>query len=154
MYKHILVAVDDSETSRLALHEAINLAKEQKAKLRIIHVADEQIVDYDGLGIDFNGYVASIKEYGQTLLSKAAEMARELKIDFDTQLMELKTLQGPVAQKIIEAVQAWPADLLVIGTHGRRGFNHLLLGSVAEGVMRIAPIPVLIIRGKASKSSW
>ncbi|KTD42196.1 universal stress protein [Legionella parisiensis] len=55
-----------------------------------------------------------------------------------------------VPEKIIEAAKNWPADLIVVGTHGRRGYQHLLLGSVAEGVIRNAPMPVLLIRGKQS----
>jgi nucleotide-binding universal stress UspA family protein len=48
----------------------------------------------------------------------------------------------------VEAATAWPADLLVIGTHGRRGLDHLLLGSIAESVVRLAPMPVLLVRGQ------
>lgn len=153
MYKHIFVAVDDSDTSNQALHEAIKLAKVHKAKLRIVHVADESFIDYAGTGIDYHDYEASVREFGQKVLSEKEKIARRSNIEFDSQLVELKTLQGRVEQKIVEAAEAWPADLLVLGTHGRRGFNHLLLGSVAEGVARIAPIPVLLIRGKPAHKS-
>lgn len=148
MYKHILIAVDDSDTSHQALQEAIKLTKEHHAKLRIIHIADEQLIDYLGVGIDYNMYATSMKGYGQKILKNMKKIARQANIEFDTQLIELKTFQGRIEEKIIEAAEAWPADLLVMGTHGRRGFNHFLLGSVAEGVVRIAPIPVLLIRGK------
>ena len=52
-----------------------------------------------------------------------------------------------ICDAINEEAKSWPADLIVIGTHGRHGFNHLLLGSVAEGVIRLAAKPVLVIRG-------
>ena len=153
MYKHILVAVDDSDISMQALHEAINLSKEHQAKLRIVHVVDEYYVDYVGLGIDYVRLEASFKEYGQKVLSNMEAIARQSNVDFDSQLLEIKTHGGRTPEKIIEAAKAWPADLLVIGTHGRRGFHHFLLGSVAEGVIRIAPMPVLLIRGIQTTTS-
>jgi nucleotide-binding universal stress UspA family protein len=148
IYKKILVAVDGSEISKQALHEAIGLAKDQKAKLRIVHVVDEYFVDYSGIGIDYDKYEASMKKYGLKILKEMEEIARQSNTEFESKLIELKTNQGRIEQKIIEEAKNWPADLIVIGTHGRRGLSHLFLGSVAEGVVRIAPMPVLLIRGK------
>ena len=153
MYKRILVAVDDSDISMQVLHEAINLSKEQKAKLRIVHVVDEYHVDYIGVGIDYVQLETSFKEYGKKVLNNMEEVARRSKVDFDSQLVELKAHSGRIPEKIIEVAKSWPADLIVVGTHGRRGFHHLLLGSVAEGVVRIAHIPILLIRGKPTKKS-
>jgi nucleotide-binding universal stress UspA family protein len=146
MYQHILVAVDGSEVANRALTEAIQLAKEQKSKLRIIHVAEEYFVDYSGMNIDFAQYEASVREYAQEILNNAQKIAQESQVNSETRLIELKTL-GRIEEKVIEEIKNWPADLLVIGTHGRRGLNRLLLGSVAEGVIRVSPIPVLLVRG-------
>lgn len=151
MYKRILVAVDNSETSQLALQEAITLSKELGAKLRLLHVVDEQLMDISGMGIDYGVYEASLKENGQKLLKRTSKIVQQSKVEFDSELVELKTFEGRIADRILEAAKSWQADLLVIGTHGRRGFNRLLLGSVAEGVIRIATIPVLLIRGKPNK---
>lgn len=148
MFDNIVVAVDSSDTSEQALQEAIKLAEDQQAKLHIIHVADEQFVDYSGLGVDYKDYEASIKKTGQKILNEAAAKARQSHIEFDTHLVELKLSEGRIEQKIVEAAKSAQADLLILGTHGRRGFNHLLLGSVAEGIVRISPIPALLIRGK------
>ncbi len=74
--------------------------------------------------------------------------ARKLHADCESLLVEMKSPQDRVSEKIIEAAKAWPADLLVIGTHGRRGVHHLFLGSVAEEVIHIAPMPILLLRGK------
>ncbi|NNM59342.1 MAG: universal stress protein [Legionellales bacterium] len=148
MYKHILVAVDTCDTSYAALKAAITLAKQLNAKLRILHVANEYFVNYLGANIGYEEYETSVKEAGQALLSQMSKIASKSKVTFDTTLVELKNFQGRIEQKIIEAAQAWPADLLVIGSHGRRGFHHFLLGSVSEGVTRISPIPVLLIRAK------
>lgn len=146
MYQHILVAVDGSDVANRALAEAIQLAKVHKSKLRMIHVAEEYFVDYSGMNIDFGQYETSVKEHAQAILDNARKTAQESQIDAETRLIELKTL-GRVEEKIVDEIKAWPANLLVIGTHGRKGLNRLLLGSVAEGVIRISPIPVLLIRG-------
>lgn len=89
MYKRILVAIDESDTSQLALQEAIKLSEENKAKLRILHVADEQFVDYSGMGVDYKTYEASIKKSGQQLLNTRVKAALNAEIDVDTQLIEL-----------------------------------------------------------------
>lgn len=153
MYKHILVAVDGSDISIQALHEAIKLAKEQQANLRLLYVADEDYVDYAGIGFDYDKYEAAMRKYGEKILKKAEDVVGQSNIEFDSRLIELKPFQGRVEEKIIQEAKTWPADLIVIGTHGRRGFSHFLLGSVAEGVVRIAPIPVLLIRGKQAAKS-
>ncbi|MBS0359040.1 MAG: universal stress protein [Proteobacteria bacterium] len=147
-YKNIMVAIDGSNTSNLALQEAIQLTKDQKANLRIIHVVDENFVNYGETYIDYDALSASCREEGQKILNKMEEIARQSNVKFESQLVELKPFEGRIAEKIVDETKKWPADLLIIGTHGRRGFNHLILGSVAEGVIRIATTPVLLIRGK------
>ncbi|HHF7372492.1 universal stress protein [Legionella bozemanae] len=150
MYHNILVAIDDSTTSMQAFHEAINLSKVHQAKLRIVHIANEFYAPYVGTGVDYERLEASFKEYGQKFLDKMLTIAREHHADCEAHLLEMNPSKEKVPEKIIEAAKNWPADLLVVGTHGRRGYQHLLLGSVAEGVIRNAPMPVLLIRGKQS----
>lgn len=147
MYKHILAPVDGSDISTKALQEAIKLAKNQRAMLRIFHVIDESIVDYAGIGLNYAIYESSVKEYGHKIIKDMSALAKE-HCQFETRVIELKAFEGSVEEKIVLEAQEWPADLIVLGTHGRRGLSHLLLGSVAEGVMRAASIPVLLIRGE------
>lgn len=148
MYKHILVAVDGSDTSNLALQEAIKLAKEQQAALRLIHVVDEtpayMMVETPYSVAD---YQKAMREAGQKVVATCAATARQAGIEVDTKFAILEVLAQRICDAIIEEAKRWPADLIVIGTHGRHGFNHLLLGSVAEGVIRFATKPVLVIRG-------
>ena len=73
-------------------------------------------------------------------------MAHQAHIKFENHLIETKPFEGRVAEKIIEESLVRPTDLLVIGTHGRRGFSRLFLGSVAENIIRIATLPVLLVR--------
>lgn len=148
MFKRILVAVDGSLTADQALQEGINLARELKAQLRIVHVID--IVNIN-LGAEFSNpseISDSMIKGGQEILRKAEAVARGAGIPVETRLIEIDTMGHRIPEMIVADAEGWPADLIVICTHGRRGLSHLLLGSVAEGVIRIATKPVLAIRGK------
>lgn len=147
MYKHILVAVDGSDTSKLALQEAITLVKEWQAQLRIVHVVEEVTLNIDAMYV-LDAYQEAMRKTGEEVLKKAEAIARESGVKAETKLLEIETLGHRITDMIVEEAQNWPADLIVLGTHGRRGFNHLLMGSVAEGIVRISPKPVLLIRGK------
>ena len=151
MYKHILVAVDGSDTSNLALQEAMKLAKEQEAVLRLVHVVDETPVYMTMVTMDAQFSVAdyqkAMREAGQKVLATCAATARQAGVEVDTKFVILDVLRRRICDAINEEAKGWPADLVVIGTHGRHGFNHLLLGSVAEGVIRLAAKPVLVVRG-------
>ncbi|CEG60501.1 universal stress protein [Legionella micdadei] len=146
IYQRIMVAVDGSEISHLALKEAIRLAKDQKAELRIIHVIDESAVYPTESHVDYASLWQVHREEGLKFLDQISEEVRNEQVPFDCKLVELKPFAGKIAEKIGEEAKVWPADLLVLGTHGRRGLNHLLLGSVAEQIIRIATTPVLLIR--------
>lgn len=147
MYKHILVAVDGSETSNYAMLEAIQLAKEQQATLRLIHVADEYFNTTGETVINYVEYEKAIKEQGQSILNKLKKQAQDAGVKAESKLIEIVEYSPRIADKILEESIACKADLIVIGTHGRRGFSRFILGSVAEGVIRMATIPVLLIRG-------
>ena len=149
MYKRILVAVDGSETSNLALKEAIKLAKDQRAALRLIHVVDETPA-YMMVEVPYsiNEYQKALREAGRKELATCAAKAKAARIKFDTKFVVNENLAQRVCDVINREAKRWPADLVVIGTHGRRGVNHLFLGSVAEGVVRLAAKPVLVIHGR------
>ena len=147
MYKHILVAVDGSSTSDLAIQEAVKLAKAQRARLRLVHVVDEVVTDSY---LEFEppeDLFESIRKRGQAVLDKAMVLVRPSGVEAETRLLELDKLMLHIADLIAAEADAWPADLIVIGSHGRRGVRRMFLGSVAEGVARIASKPVLLIRG-------
>ena len=148
MYKRILVAVDGSDTSQLALQEAVKLTRESGGQLRIVHVVDEVTFDLYQEVVDPGEIQKAITKSGEAILSKAQTAVRAAGVTAETRLLEIEKLGRRVPDMIAQEADAWPADLIVIGTHGRRGFSHLLMGSVAEGVVRIATKPVLLIRGK------
>ncbi len=148
MYKRILVAVDGSHTSELALREAINLAKTVEGQLRIVHVVDEISFNWDAEYADPAEIWKAMAETGRDILNRAAATVAEAGLKADTKLIEIDTLGRRIPEVIVEEAAAWPADLIVVGTHGRRGLSHVFLGSVAEGIVRVATKPVLLIRGK------
>ncbi|MEO1766849.1 universal stress protein [Thiobacter aerophilum] len=146
MYKRILVAIDGSDTSDRALEEAVRLAKETGAQLRIVHAVDEVILNWDAEYANPAEIWEAMAKTGRDLLDKATARAAAAGVQADSKLIELTTLGHRIPEAIVEEAQAWPADLIVLGTHGRRGLSHVFLGSVAEGVVRVATKPVLLIR--------
>lgn len=143
-----MLALDGSKISDSLVKEVIKLTKGHNVNVRVINVIDESFVNYGGPTFDYLSIVAAWRKDGEKILDRAAKkLASQSSIKPETLILELKPLQGRVAELIVEAAKEWPADLLVIGTHGRRGFSRLFLGSVAENVVRIATTPVLLVRG-------
>lgn len=147
MFKRILVAVDASETGEQALQMAIGLATESQAQLRIVHAVDVSNVNMESEQLDHSAMTDKIKKNGQDTLSNAEMKAAAAGIEAETNLVVMETLKPRIAEAIIEDAEAWPADLIVIGTHGRRGLSRLVVGSVAEDIVRGATQPVLLTRG-------
>jgi nucleotide-binding universal stress UspA family protein len=145
MYQRILVPIDGSATAERALQEAIKLAA-GKAKLRLIYVIEETYpLDAEGYAyIDYTALQDAVRHTGRRALAQAAEKARQSGTESETGLLE--TGGKRVAAVIDDDARQWAADLIVIGTHGRSGISRLLLGSVAEGVVRGASVPVLLVR--------
>lgn len=142
-----MLALDGSKISDSLVDEVIKLTKDQSANVRIIHVVDESFIRYGGASFDYLSIIAACREDGEKILDNAAKKIAKLSsLKPETSILELKPLQGRVAEVIVEAAKEWPADLLIIGTHGRRGFSRLFLGSVAENIIRIATTPVLLVR--------
>lgn len=146
MYQRILIAVDGSDPSNHALREAIALAQSQHAALRIVHVADEITLNWEGEYTDMSEILESFRESGRRVLEKAQNLAREAGMEPEAKLLEIQTFGHRISDLIVEEAKDWPADLIVVGTHGRRGLHDVLLGSVSDGVARRASVPVLLVR--------
>lgn len=145
MYQHILVPVDGSSTSDRALYEAIKFARQQNACLTVVHVL-EDIWYFDNENyINYTELVDSMRTGGEKMLKDAREKVHQAGLTVETRLLEAKGER--IANVIINEAKTCLADLIIIGTHGRSGFSRMLLGSIAEGVVRTAHIPVLLIRG-------
>lgn len=153
MYQHILVPIDGSSTSTRGLEEAIKLAKLTGAGIRLIHVMDTWSVatGFEPYGVYVNDVLPRMKEVGEQLLTQAKTRVQEQGVKVDTVLST--SLAARVSDTVVEQAKAWGADLIVIGTHGRRGVGRMMLGSDAEQIVRMAPVPVLLVRAAEVKES-
>jgi len=149
MYKRIAVAVDGSDTSTAALNEAVKLAKVLNSALLLLHVCEEMPVVWNTDGMTpfpMEEVTKAFIKSGNKLLQKDKLRVAESGVSVETRLVE--DYNGRIGAVISREAEQWLADLLVVGTHGRKGLDHLLMGSVAEGVMRTANMPVLLGRGR------
>lgn len=149
MYTHILVPVDGSPTSDRGLDEAIQLAKLTGARLRLIHVIDElaYATSLDGMGAMAGDLIPLLREDGEKILQAAKARVAASGVPVDTALFD--SFAGRVCDLVVAEAMKWHADLIVLGTHGRRGVGRVFLGSDAEQIVRLAPTPVLLVRASA-----
>jgi nucleotide-binding universal stress UspA family protein len=148
MYERILVAVDGSTTSERALEEAMGLAKALGSRLRLVHAVDEVTLNWEGEWVNPQELWEAMAAGGRALLDKLAARVKAAGLEGDVKLVEITTAGQRLAEAIVAEAESWPADLIVAGTHGRRGLSHLLMGSVAEGIVRVATRPVLLARAR------
>jgi nucleotide-binding universal stress UspA family protein len=148
MYTKILVPIDGSAASVKGLTEAIKLAKAVNAKVKLVHVVNELLADYTlAPSMYYEKIIAAEREAGRATLANAQAYARSL--DFEVEVELIETIGARASTIIVEAAKQSGADLIVMGTHGRRGLQRLALGSDAELVLRSAPVPVLMVRDTA-----
>lgn len=154
MYSRILVAVDESDTSRHALKHAIELASKLSATLRMVHVVDMSWLPIGPeVAIDTAALIAARRDVGEKVIAAARDAAQQAGFEAEAGLAETETPTQQVAEAIAREAARWGADLVVLGTHGRRGFQHLVLGSVAEQMVRRSSGPVLLIPSPKGASS-
>ena len=148
MYRRILVGVDGSSSADAALREALELARDTHGRVRIVHVIDSPYDYPDVMFVHVAGDMEDLRQawqaMGQAVLDRALAVARQVPFEPEASLIETAGRRVPVA--IVDEAKSWGADLIVVGTHGRRGLDRLLVGSVADGVSRAAPISVLLVR--------
>ena len=157
MYHHILVPLDGSVTANRGLIEAIGLALDQKARLHVLHVVDDSpiVVQISSATNHEQTERARVRmssqlEYGAALLSKAKRAAADAGVQAETRLREIA--QERIAEVIVEEATKVGCDLIVMGTHGRRGISRLMMGSDAELVVRTSRVPVLLVRQEEPKT--
>jgi nucleotide-binding universal stress UspA family protein len=148
MFKRVLVPVDGSQTSIRALTTALQMARETSAQVRLLYVVEElaYLSGYDLFG-GYSGDVAKIiRESGQKVLEDCMAIATAAGVQADHILVD--TFTQRLGDVVADAANAWKADLVVVGTHGRRGVGRVLMGSGAEEIVRLAPVPVLVVRAR------
>ena len=143
-FNHILVPLDFEEPSQAALEVAIDLALTFNAKLTLVHAWDLQTYAYAGTSSFLTADLwTPIMEAAKAQLATTLAVVRKR-----LPKAEAVLVQGPAAAETLAVAQRVKADLIVMGTHGRRGLDRMFAGSVAERVVRSSPVPVLTIRGK------
>lgn len=150
MYERILVAVDGSSTSKLGLEEAVKLARQPQSRLLIVHVVDQLMPYTDPVGAAYFGDLVSLmRESGRAVIKEAEDWARQHGVEPETAMEEV--VGAAAAEVIVKQATQWRADLIVLGTHGRRGVKRMVMGSDAEAVVRTTPVPVLLVRTRPSR---
>lgn len=153
MYRRILVPVDGSDAASLGLAHAVGLAKDQKALLRILNVVDDLVMApmmMEPTG-DLSYILDSLRAEGAKVLKDASAAAK--KSGARAEAVQVESRGRTVSEVILADAKRSKCDLIVMGTHGRRGLNRLLLGSDAERVLRESPVPVLLLRKIAGRRS-
>jgi len=148
MYQRILVPIDGSPTSTRGLDEAVRLARLTGATLRLVHVLDEFVfaTGFETGATYTHDVLPMLKKTGATILANGAARVAAAGVTVDTLLMECFAQR--TSEVVIAQAQTWNADLIVLGTHGRRGLGRLLMGSDAEQIVRSATVPVLLVRAE------
>ncbi|WP_416047484.1 universal stress protein [Cupriavidus basilensis] len=153
MYSKILVAVDGSESATLALAEAVQLAAAMGSELTVVHVIDNAYLRYEVGYVDMTDLRAGQIEGGRVLLDEAQAQAAAQKVKCKTLMIDEPLALGDVSTAIELAAEQMGAELLVVGTHGRRGVRRLLMGSVAEGLVRQCRQPVLLVHASSAEAN-
>ena len=149
MFKHILVPVDGSDTALAAVDKAAALARAFGGAVSIVYVIDPY--PFTGVGADFaygqDQYLGAATAEANSSVQVATERAAALGVQATSRVIESHT----VWRGILEAAEAAGADLLVMGSHGRRGLEKLVLGSVTQSVISRAKITTMVVRGEVQE---
>lgn len=141
---NILIAVDGSDYSEAAIREVIQ-SRPRDARVQVMHVIEPlPVVESWAYAVDWQRILQDQRKEAEHFVAEAATALRDAGFTVTTAIEE-----GVAKSVIVETATKWPADLIVVGSHGRKGLARFLLGSVSEGVARYAPCSVLIVRKRA-----
>lgn len=143
LFKKIILATDGSTYSENAVEYAIELARISKAKISAIYVVDTGVFATIPMDAAWENIYEMLKKEGNEATEKVEAAARRSDVEFECFVME-----GHPAEEIVKLSENIRADLIVMGTLGKRGLDRFLLGSVAEKVSRTSKVPVMIVRGE------
>lgn len=143
MFKMIVVPVDGSETSKRAVNIAVDFGFDQKATLIFCHAVEEiAIISAASVPpIDSTYAIEQARAYGASVLDAAAQLAKARGVSY-----QVESSDDTAVTLILRLAKEKKTDLIVMGTHGRRGLERAIMGSTTEGVLRESPVPVLVIR--------
>jgi len=152
MYKRIVVPVDGSETAQKALTTALQMARESNGCVHLVHVVEGLTpMAADPYGAYSGEVIEVMRQSGRKILDDALALARAEGVQADTQLFD--NFGARLAEVVADSATRFNADLMVVGTHGRRGLGRVLMGSGAEQIIRLSPVPVLVLRSSKAKEA-
>ncbi len=146
MYKSILVPVDGSPTAGKGLDEAIRIGTLTGARICLVHVVDEALYasGFGAYTLYTEELMRLLREGGESILGDARQRVERAGLACESDLVE--GVGRRLVDVVLNEIESRSIDLVVIGTHGRRGISRLMLGSDAEQVLRSSPVPVLLVR--------
>jgi nucleotide-binding universal stress UspA family protein len=143
LFRKILVPIDGSDISDKAMRMALDMTRESLGTVRFVHVMEDDLyLSSEAMSDDLR---TQVENHAKELLQKAMDAATGMGVNAQSQVL-YKPGQR-LGESVADEAADWGADLVVLGTHGRRGLGRLLLGSGAEQVIRLSPVPVLVVRG-------
>ncbi|WP_132058698.1 universal stress protein [Halorussus amylolyticus] len=145
MYERILVPTDGSQQARRAVERAVDLAKTYDAELHVLFVVDTTRF---GAEVDATFVIGKLERAGEQIVEETVAQATEAGVSDATGVVEF----GPIHGVILDYADDHDVDLVVMGTHGRRGVDRYLFGSVTEKVVRRSDVPVLTVRGSSPEA--
>ena len=152
MYQRILVPVDGSETATKAMVTALQMARDSGGRVHLVHVVEGMTpLAADPYGAYSGEVIEIMRQSGRKILEDALQVAKAAGVPADTELFD--NFGERLAEVVADAATRFEADLIVVGTHGRRGLGLMMLGSGAEQIIRLAPVPVLVIRHSEKKEA-
>ncbi|TAH02082.1 MAG: universal stress protein [Sphingobacteriales bacterium] len=148
-FNKILIAVDASTYSLKAAEYGITLAKNLNAQVALIHVDEYQTVANISVDPIMGDQMLLLPDLEEIKKESAQKLLKQIIADFADGLNVIQILKtGDIKKEILETAKTWDAKIIVMGTHGRKGFDHFLLGSMAESITRNAHCPVFIVPNK------
>lgn len=146
LFKNIILATDGSKYSENAVEYAVELAKISEARISAIYVVDTGAFATIPMDAAWENMYELLKTEGNEATEKVEAEAKRSDVE-----VECFVVEGHPAEEILKLSENIPADLIVMGTLGKRGLDRFLLGSVAEKVSRTSKVPVMIVRGEKNK---
>lgn len=144
----ILLAIDESESSQAVVHSVMARGVPLGTEIKVLNVVEPPALllgrEMSGPDPEFEGVWNALRDQAKDLVAKATEALRKPGVDVTPALVE-----GDPKSKILDLAKEWHADLIVVGSHGRKGLSRFLLGSVSEAVARHAHCSVEIVRTPA-----
>jgi nucleotide-binding universal stress UspA family protein len=148
MYQRILVPLDGSTTAERGLQEAISLASGHQCRVLMLHVLDDYpLFSEVTSAASYQELIKGMRHHGLEVLARGRQSAENAGLHTETLLREVTGKK--VSDVIVDQIRQHHCDLVVMGTHGRRGIARLTLGSDAQEVVRSSPVPVLLVREQA-----